>query len=142
MFEVDLVAFLVPFGFHFCPGFQAPVGGHSMQGFDPYFITRFIFTARKLSLRRLCFYTCLSVHGGSTWAGTPTKTRYTPRPGTPQDQVHHPRTRYIPPGPDTPPSGPGTPPSGPGTPPRTRYTPPRTRYPQDKVPPRTRYPQD
>ena len=30
-----------------------------------------IFTAHKLSLRRLCFYRCLSVHEGSTWAGTP-----------------------------------------------------------------------
>ena len=28
-------------------------------------------TTRKRSLRRLCFYTCLSVHGGSTWGGTP-----------------------------------------------------------------------
>ena len=30
-----------------------------------------IFTARKRSLRRLCFHRCLSVHGESTWAGTP-----------------------------------------------------------------------
>ena len=34
-----------------------------------------IFTARKRSLRRLCFYTCLSVHEGDVagtppWAGT------------------------------------------------------------------------
>ena len=29
------------------------------------FIAAFIFTARKRSLRRLCFYTCHSVHGGA-----------------------------------------------------------------------------
>ena len=112
-----------------------------------------LFTARKRSLRRLCFYTCVSVHGGggSTWAGTPPRTRYTPRPATP------PGTRYPP--------GPGTPPWD-QVPPRTRYTPwdqvhspgtwytPRTRYPPPQGPgtpwdqvhppgpgiPRTRYP--
>ena len=54
----------------------------------------YIVTARKRSLRRLCFYTCLSVHGGEylgrytppgqvhSRAGTPPG-RYTPRAGTP-----------------------------------------------------------
>ena len=76
-----------------------------------------IITARKRSLRRLCFYTCLSVHRrGSTWAGT-----HTPGPGAP------PGTRY-PPIPGTPPR-PGTPlgrytpwagtPPGTGTPPQS-----------------------
>ena len=45
-----------------------------------------IFTARKRSLRRLCFYTCLSVilFRGSTWAGTPPGpgTHPPPEPGT------------------------------------------------------------
>ena len=66
-----------------------------------------LFTARKRSSRRLCFYTCLSVHRGrgSTWTGTP-RTRYTPPgPGTnplpdqvltPPDQVHPLWTRYTP----------------------------------------------
>ena len=57
---------------------------------------------------------CLSVHGGSTWAGTPLRTRYIPKAGTPsQDQVHppepgtpgdqvHPPGRYTPLGPGTP----------------------------------------
>ena len=97
---------------------------------------------RKRSLRRSCFYTCLSFcpQGESTWAGTP-----------PQDQVQ-------PPGPGTPPGTRYTPrdqvhPLGPGTPPRTRYTSgtrytPRTRHtppgpftpPQDQVHPQgTRY---
>ena len=39
-----------------------------------------IFTARKRSLRRLCFYTCLST--GGTWAGTPPG-KYPPWAGTP-----------------------------------------------------------
>ena len=79
-----------------------------------------IFTTHKRSLRRLCFYTCLSVQRGrgSTWAGIP-RTRYTPRtrctpgPGTPPwtrypwDQVHpldqvHPQDQVHPPGPGTP----------------------------------------
>ena len=66
-------------------------------------------TARKRSLRRLCFYTCLSVHRGrgSNWTGTPPETgtpprlgtplrpgtpldQVPPRPGTPPDQVHPP----------------------------------------------------
>ena len=48
----------------------------------------YIVTARKRSLRRLCFYTCLSVHWGGvpgqvhSRAGTPPG-RYTPRADTP-----------------------------------------------------------
>ena len=75
-----------------------------------------IFNARKPSLRRLCFYTCLSVilftgEGGQylgrypSGPGTPPcRTRYTPRPGTPPGQVS-PGTKYPP------------------QPPGTRYTP-------------------
>ena len=79
-----------------------------------------IIIARKGSLRRLCFYRCVSVHGGgSTWAGTPPpepgappRTRYTPWAGTPRDQVHPLWDQVQPPSP-----GPATPPStGPGTP--------------------------
>ena len=99
-------------------------------------------TARKQSLRRLCFYTCLSVHRGqSTVAGTSWDQVHPLGPDKPPGQVH-PRA--------------GTPP-GPGTP-RTRYTPqyqvhppvpgtpaqdqvhPLDRYtPQADTPPRTRY---
>ena len=80
-----------------------------------------LFTVRKRSLRRLCFYTCLSVHRGSTQAGTPPA-------GTPR-QVHPPG-RYTPLG-RYPPGRyslqAGTPPRV-GTPPRQvhslgRYTP-------------------
>ena len=47
-------------------------------------------TARKRSLRRLCFYTCLSVHRGrSTWAGTPWQV-HPPGMYTPPRQVHPP----------------------------------------------------
>ena len=61
-----------------------------------------IFTTRKRSLRRLCFYTCLSVilfiGRGSTWAGTPwagtPPGRYTPRQ-VPSRQVQPP-VRYTP----------------------------------------------
>ena len=95
-------------------------------------------------LRRLCFYTCLSVHkggGGVPGQIPPTPgTRYTPRPDAPpdqvhpQDQVHPPRTRYTlwtryPP--------------GPGTPPGTRYPPDQVQPPApgkppwDQVPPQT-----
>ena len=84
-------------------------------------------TTRKRSLRRLCFYMCVSVHRGwGAYLG-----RYLPGPGTPPgpgtlpwagtpsrdqvhpwDHLHPPRTRYTP---------------------QTRYT-PRTRYiPQDQV---------
>ena len=45
-------------------------------------------TTCKRSLRRLCFYTCLSIHRGSTWAGAS-------RAGTPPGQVH-PLGRYTP----------------------------------------------
>ena len=67
-----------------------------------------VFTARKRSLRRLCFYTCLSFcsRGGGTWAGTPPG-RYPPLAGTLPGQVHplagtpppgqvHPPGRYTP----------------------------------------------
>ena len=46
-------------------------------------IKDFVITAHKQSLRRLCFYTCLSVHRGSTWAGTH-------RAGTPPRHAHPP----------------------------------------------------
>ena len=75
-------------------------------------ISTLLLPANKV--RRLCFYTCVSVHRGeSTWAGTP------PDQVPPWDQVH--------------PLGPGTPwdqvhAPGPGTPSGTRYTPPWTRY--------------
>ena len=96
----------------------------------------FIFTARKRSFRRLCFYTCLSFcsQRGSTWECT-----HPPGPGTPPGQVH-------PLGTSTP--GPGTPPRqvhpwdqvhplGPGTPPRTRYTPrDQVHLPWDQIHPR------
>ena len=78
-----------------------------------------IFTARKRSLRRVCFYTCLSIilftGGGHLGRYPPPQTRYTPSagPGTPPRQVPG---RY--------PLGPGTLPNppGPGTPP-CRYPP-------------------
>ena len=93
-------------------------------------------------LRRLCFYTCLSVHRGSTWAGTPRDQVHPQGPGTP------PRTRYTPwdqvhpPGPGTPPQNqvPPTPwdqvhPPGPDTTPRDQVHPPGTQY---TPPPRRR----
>ena len=58
-----------------------------------------LITARKRNLRRLCFYTCLSVilfTGGSTWAGTPP-----PRQAHPL-AVHPPMGRYTPLGSYTP----------------------------------------
>ena len=75
-------------------------------------------------LRRLCFYTCLSVYRGSTWAGASLGTRYTPSAGT----------RYTPPWDQVHPLEPGTPPPG------TRYTPSWDQvHPSwDQVPPRTR----
>ena len=105
-----------------------------------------IITARKRSLRRLCFYTCVSVilFTEGEYLNRYPPGRYThpgqvhpPGPGTPPGQV-------SPPGPGTPPSpdqvhpqdqvhpmGPGTPPwdqvhpPKPGTPPGTRDTPHR-----------------
>ena len=74
-------------------------------------------TARRRSLGQGNIFTpvCHSVHGGSTWAGTPhhgtryiPRIRYTPVSGTPPDQVYPPGTRY-------------------------------THPPQDQVPPGTRY---
>ena len=48
-----------------------------------------IFTARKRNLRRLCFYTCLSVHRGEVPGQVPPG-RYTPlgRYSPPSGQVH------------------------------------------------------
>ena len=98
-------------------------------------------TTRKRSLRRLCFYTCLSFIlftggkylTGTPWTrytpprpGTPTRTKYTPlpRPGTlPRTRYTHPQDQVHPPGPGTPPA-PGTPPGtryGPGTPPGAEH---------------------
>ena len=57
-------------------------------------ITLLIFTARKRSLRRLCFYTCLSVHGGggvcpiACWDTTPLG-RHHP-PGQTHPSARHP----------------------------------------------------
>ena len=96
-------------------------------------------TARKRSLRRLCFYRCLSFilftgggvgipacNGPTVYKQVPPRTRYTP---TGTRQVHPPRTRYTP---GTTPllwdqvHPPGTTPPRPGTPPprrsRVRHT--------------------
>ena len=76
---------------------------------------KLIFTARKRSLGQGSIYTCLSFcsQGGSTWAGTHPRSRYTPRTRYTPDQVHPPTrytpwTRYTPQTRYTP--GPGTPP--------------------------------
>ena len=112
-----------------------------------------IFTACKRSLRRLCFYTCLSfilfagglpdqVHPPGTrytplWSRhTPPRTRYTPQDQAPPPEQTPPRAD-TPLGPGTPPSGADTPPR-PGTPPRTRHPP--TRHPPEQTPPWSRYP--
>ena len=69
-----------------------------------------IFTARKRSLRRLCFYTCVAVHREGAYLGMyPPDQVHPPGPGTPWDQVH-PQDQVHPPGPGTLPLGPGTPP--------------------------------
>ena len=93
------------------------IGSDGMQNWDHisnYFSRKrkVIFTARKRSLRRLCFYTCLSVilFTGGVWSiacwdthphlpgpEAPPWIRHTPTPGT-----------WHSPGSDTPP-GPGTP---------------------------------
>ena len=85
-----------------------PDGGASLKGGTTYYYRP------QTKLRRLCFYTCLSVHRGSLpqcmlGYHTP-RTRYSPGPGTPWD--------WAPPIPDT----------------------PRTRQPPNQVPPRTRHP--
>ena len=90
----------------------------------------FLFTARKRSLRRLSFYTCLSVHRGSTWAGKPLG-RYPPKKYTPgrytARQVHSPGRYTTSPGQVHSPLGRYTPVSQAGTPPPPgRYTPPST----------------
>ena len=78
-------------------------------------------TARNEVGARLCFTgVCDSVHGGSTWPGTPPWTRSTPLgPGTPPGTRYTPQTKYTP--------------LGPGAPLGTRYTP------WDQVHPQTRY---
>ena len=82
-----------------------------------------IFAARKRSLRRLCFYTCLSVgvpgQVPPPRPGTPSGTRYTFWDQVPPRTRYTPQTRY-PLGRYTPRAG--TPPLG-RYPPRTRYTP-------------------
>ena len=121
--------------------------------------------ARKRSLRRLCFYTCLSVilftggeylgrvPGTPPWAPPPPRTRCSLGRYIPQDHVHPPG-RY----PHRTSTSPGQVPPGarytplrPSTPSRTRHTPqgqvhpPGTRYttPGPGTPPGTRYiPQD
>ena len=71
------------------------------------FIPLCIFTARKRSLRRLCFYRCVSVHGGVGIPGPP--------------QMENPPWMETPPGWRTPPDGEppldGEPPPGWRTPP-------------------------
>ena len=47
-----------------------------------------IITAHKRSLRRLCFYRCVSVHRGEYLGRYPPRTRCTPWAGNPRDQVH------------------------------------------------------
>ena len=68
----------------------------------------YIFTARKRSLRRLCFHRCLSVHGGGVFPHC--MLGYTPR-----TRGRHPRQQ--------------TPPQDQTPPPRTRHPLPRCRYP-------------
>ena len=77
--------------------------------------TLFLFiTARKRSLRRLCFYTCLSLcpQGGvclsACWDTTPWD--QTPPPGADSPWTRYPPSEQTPPGPGTP-LGPGTPPA-------------------------------
>ena len=90
-----------------------------------------IFTARKRSLRRLCFYICLSVilftSGGGEVPGQVPPGRYTAPlpPGRSTPPAGTPRIRYNPPGRYTPPAG--TPPH-PG-----RYTPPWQVHPPPAV---------
>ena len=106
-------------------------------------------TARKRSLRRLCFYTCLSF---ILFTGGEYLTRYTPPEQTPPGTRSTPQSRHPPWDQVSPPSrhplGPGTPPEqtppweqvhppGADTP-RTRYTPlgpgvhPREQTPPDQ----------
>ena len=61
---------------------------------------KLIFTARKRSLRRLCFYMCLSVHRGGVPGQVPLLgryplDRYTPWAGTPLGRYPHPLGRYT-----------------------------------------------
>ena len=65
-----------------------------------------VITIRKWSLRRLCFYTCLSfcpqggVRPSACW-DTPPRSRHTPRANTPLKQIppwrRHPRSKHPPP---------------------------------------------
>ena len=86
------------------------------------------FTTRKRSLRRLCFYTCLSVilftEGvclSACWDTTPPphKSRH-PREQTPPQEQTHPQEQAHPPGSRHPP--------GADTSPRSRHPPRRGRY--------------
>ena len=122
-------------------------------------------TARIRSLRRLCFYTCLSFilfTGGvpdqvpprdqvhPPGPGTPPGARYPPGPGTPPwdqvhpgDQVHPPGTRYTPgtryaPRPGTSHDQAHTPPDQAHTPLGTRYPPRPCTPPGPGTPPRSR----
>ena len=95
--------------------------------FHHYIYERDVITARKRSLRRLCFYTYLSVilfTVGEYLGRNPPGIWYIPQ------NRYTPGTRYIPPGPGYP-SGPGTPPHlhpGPGTPPPPGPGTPPARY--------------
>ena len=68
-----------------------------------------LITVRKGSLRRLCFYTCLSFcsQGGSAsvHAGIPPGTRHTPPPQRRPPRADTPQEQTPPPGADPPPTG-------------------------------------
>ena len=88
-----------------------------------------IFTARKRSLRRLCFYTCLSVilfTGGVPGQVHPPGQVHHPQAGRPP-QAGTPLGRYTPMA--------GVPPPGQVHPPLGRYTPPRQAHPLAGTPP-------
>ena len=93
-----LVIFIAKVKYAQCLSLSKEVGSFSYESC--------FFTGRKRSLRRLCFYTRLSVivFRGGTWSGTPPgpgtppwdqvlpPDQAPPRPGTPApDQVHPPR---------------------------------------------------
>ena len=107
----------------------------------------YLFLPSATKLQRLCFFTCLSVHRRSTWAGTPLRPGTPPGPGTPRARYTPTPSGQVPPPDQAHPPGPGTPPDQAHSPdlvqPPARYT-PRTRFiPRDQVHPGTRYtPQD